>query len=119
MSVPPTTMQTAEAKLQRQMLDWMEVYSPKAGDILVVRMPEDRFIYPGTPPEEIPDEKIQVMNALRSLIEAMLQNLKAQGIEMAGACILADGMRLEDLPPPAQQVHRPDTRILLPPGTKL
>jgi hypothetical protein len=82
-------------------------------------MPEDQFIYPGTAPEDIPPEKIAVMNALRSLVEALLQNLKATGIEMAGAAIIADGMKLEDLPPPTQQVVRPDTRILLPPGTKL
>jgi len=33
-----------EAKLQRQILDWITVVQPKRGDVLVVRVPDEHFI---------------------------------------------------------------------------
>jgi hypothetical protein len=110
-----------EAKLQRQMLDWIEVVKPQRGNILVLRLPEDRFLTPGTPPEEATPEKVGSMNAGMRMLQTLADNLDTLGVRVAGAVILGEGMTLEAMmPPPAPgQETRRQSGLVLPPGTRV
>ncbi len=111
-----------EAKLQRQILDWIEVQQPKDGNVLVLRVPDDRFIQPGTKAEDITDEQRATMEACHQVLRTVLTDLGRAGVRMGGAAILAESMKLEDLPPPPQmqgRIHAARSPILLPPGTKV
>lgn len=116
-----------EAALQRQMLDWITVVKPQRGDILVMRVPAEKFIHPGTKVEDTTEDQRATMEACHKVLGEVLQNVGQSGILLGGAAILADEMKLEDLPPPWEK--HPDaeeaaipvarSRILLPPGTKI
>lgn len=116
-----------ESKLQRQILDWIETVQPKRGDILVLRVPDEQFVHPGTKPEDVTDEQKSVMETCHQVLGTLLQNMQMCGILAGGAAIIGDSMSLEDLPPPWEK--HPDaeeptipvarSRILLPPGTKI
>lgn len=116
-----------EAKLQRQILDWIEVAQPKPGSVLVLRVPDDKFIWPGTPEEETTEENREIMLACQQLLSVIGRGLTQTGVPIAGAAVLAESMKLEDLPPPWKQhpemvkpgVVVPKKQILLPPGTKV
>lgn len=131
MSVPPTSSPKAlrdhEARLQRQALDWIEVVKPTRGDILVLRVPNEKFIHPGTKREDATEAQIATMEACHAVLRTVIESLAAVGVQAGGAAILAEEMTLEDLPPPwekhpdAEQASIPVARskILLPPGTKI
>jgi len=112
-----------EAKLQRQILDWIEVVKPERGHILVMRVPDDRFIWPGTPIEDASAAQMQTMQACHKVLAILIDDLNRSGTRMGGAAVIADGMKLEDLPPPPpeirEQIAQARSRILLPPGTKI
>jgi hypothetical protein len=109
-----------EAKLQRQILDWISVVKPQRGHILVLRVPDDKFIHPGTAPEDMTDEQKATMQACHDVMTTLVQNLQVIGTHIGGACILAESMRLEDLPLPNQSpIVTPTPGIILPPGTKI
>ena len=116
-----------EAKMQRQILDWIQVVQPKRGDILVMRVPDERFVHPGTPREDVTDEQKSLMETCHGVLGTLIQSVGQGGILLGGAAIIAESMTLEDLPPPWEK--HPDaeeptipvarSRILLPPGTKI
>jgi len=116
-----------EAKMQRQVLDWIQVVQPKRGDILVLRVPDEKFIHPGTDPEDVTEEQQALMATCHQVLGTLIDNVQRSGVLPGGAAILADSMTLEDLPPPWEK--HPDSveptipvarsRILLPPGTKI
>jgi hypothetical protein len=116
-----------EAKLQRQILDWIEVVRPARGDILVLRVPNEKFVHPGTAPEDITDEQRSTMESCHQVLGVLLQNIQQCGILPGGAAIIAESMKLEDLPPPWERhpdareetIQTVRSRILLPPGTKI
>ncbi len=92
-----------EAKLQRQILDWIEVAQPKPGSVLVLRVPDDKFIWPGTPEEETTEENREIMLACQQLLSVIGRGLTQTGVPIAGAAVLAESMKLEDLPAPWEQ----------------
>lgn len=114
--------QEHEAKLQRQILDWITVVSPKRGDILVIRVPVEKF---SMHPESATPEQRETMMAAHQMMGVLVESVRANGIALGGAAIISDEMTLEDLPPPWAKpgddspVAVARTRIHLPPGTKL
>jgi len=104
-----------EAKLQRQILDWIEVHQVKPDSILVLRVPEDKFIYPGA--EEWTPEQEQVMRACHQVITTLVGEITKR-VRLGGAAILSESMKLEDLPPPVTpSIPVARSQIVLPPGT--
>lgn len=116
-----------EAKLQRQILDWIEIVRPKSGNVLVLRVPDDKFIWPGTAEEDTTEEQREVMQACQQVLSVIGKGLAQTGTQIAGGAVLTESMKLEDLPPPWEQhpemvgpgVVVPKKQILLPPGTKV
>lgn len=116
-----------EAKLQRQILDWIEVAQPKPGNVLVLRVPDDKFIWPGTPEEETTEEQREIMQACQQVLGVIGRGLSMTGTPIAGGAVIAESMKLEDLPAPWEQhpemvppgVVVAKKQILLPPGTKV
>jgi hypothetical protein len=108
-----------EMKLQRQMLDWIEVVRPQRGDILVMRVPDEQFIHPGTPRADVSEEQEATMETCHRVISEVIENVSRVGIQLGGAAIMAESMRLEDLPPPQPPIPVVKPRILLPPGTQV
>jgi len=108
-----------EAKLQRQILDWITVVQPKRGDVLVVRVPDEHFIYPGTAMEDVSSGQRETMEACHKLMGLLVASIQNAGIPIGGAAIMAEGMTLESLPPPEPPIPVVSPRILLPPGTKV
>jgi len=116
-----------EARLQRQVLDWVQVVQPKRGDILCLRVPDEFFVYPGTDPEDITDEQRSMMETCHQVLGTLMQGVGMSGVQLGGAAIIGEQMSLEDLPPPWEK--HPDARedglavakskLLLPPGTRL
>lgn len=113
--------QAHQAKLQRQALDWLEVVKPKRGEILVLRVPDDKFVYPGTKAEDVTPEQDATMRACHEVLGIVIQSALAAGVKPGGAAILGESMSLESLPPPPAPPSIPVARpkILLPPGTKV
>jgi hypothetical protein len=112
-----------EAKLQRQILDWIEVVKPERGNILVLRVPEDKFIHPGQKLDDTTAEQRATMEAVHQVLRVVIDDLARSGVRMGGAAVLSETMKLEDLPPPPpevrEQIQQARSRILLPPGTKI
>jgi hypothetical protein len=116
-----------EARLQRQILDWVEVVKPVRGDILVLRVPDEKFIHPGTKREDVTEEQEVTMQVCHQVLGTLIQSVQQAGVLPGGAAILAESMKLEDLPPPWEKhpdtethaIEVPRSRILLPPGTKI
>lgn len=120
----PKTLKNEDAKLQRRVLDWIETVKPVAGDILVLRVPSELWVKPGTAAEDVTPEQESTMREAHHVLGTVLANVRNNGIQLAGAAILSEDMTLEDLPPPpgwAKQptIQVPQSRILLPPGTKI
>lgn len=115
--------QEHEAKLQRQILDWIEVKKPQRGNVLVMRVPDEKFAPPGTPLEDIPAETKDLMAFCHSVLRALLSDLGRAGVLMGGAAVLSESMSIEDIPPPPPEVREQiavaQSRIVLPPGTKI
>lgn len=122
-----TKQQQHEAKMQRQVLDWIQVVQPKRGDILVLRVPDDQFVKPGTAPEDVTDEQKALMQTCHDVLGVLIEQVQRAGVLPGGAAILAESMKLEDLPPPWERhpdAHEPSipvarAGIVLPPGTKV
>lgn len=128
----------AEAERQRAhetgadqvlVLDWITTVSPKRGDILVLTVPQEFFVYPGTQPEDISAGQQEMMETAHRVLGQLIEGVRSVGVIVGGAAILGEGMTLADLPPPWEK--HPDakdpseklavarSRIVLPPGTKI
>lgn len=119
-TAPAKAKRDHEALLQRQALDWIEVATIPPGAILVMRVPNEKFIHPGTKREDVTEEQMATMQACHDVLGILIQSLGVAGVRVGGAAILAADMKLEDLPPPnAQKIHLPRPGIILPPGTKV
>ncbi len=118
-----------EVELTKLVLSWLGTTTPKRGDILVLTVPAEYFPMPGTPQEEITPEQMAMMEHAHTVFRTCLQQVERAGILLGGACLIGEGMRLEDMPPPwekhpdaqaaSERIVTPGKRILLPPGTKI
>lgn len=116
-----------ELAITKLILDRVATLTAKRGDIIVLTVPADKFIYPGTKPEDMDDERKAWMEQCHAVLNTLCNNLVQQGILPGGACILGEGMTLKDLPPPWEKhpdseeskIERPGSRLLLPPGTRI
>jgi hypothetical protein len=64
------------------MLDWIEVVRPQRGDILVMRVPDDKFVHPGTAREDITDEQHETMTTCHRVIGEVINNVARMGIQL-------------------------------------
>ncbi len=118
-----------EAEMTRMILDWITVTRPKRGDVIVLTVPKESFVWPGTAAEDVTEEQSAMMEACHKVLGELLEAVHRSGVLPGGAAILGEGMTLSDLPPPWEK--HPDARepsehlvvpgksILLPPGTKI
>jgi hypothetical protein len=114
-----------EERMTKMILDWVATVTPKRGDIVVLTVPTEYFVWPGTDPEDVTEEQSEMMETCHKVLGTLLQGVMQQGILPGGAAILGEGMSLSDLPPPWEKhpdarspIAIPNSRIVLPPGTK-
>lgn len=113
--------QEHEAKMQRQILDWIEVVRPERGNVLVMRVPDDQFPPLGTRPEDLTDEQRELMETCHKVLMEVIRGLAQDGRPMAGAAIMGESMRLEAQPAPPRpgEPVRSPAGLVLPPGTRI
>ena len=107
--------------MTRQILSWISVVQPQTGNVLVVRVPDDVYVAPGTPDEQVTDEQKAVYEQIRVIFKTLVEGLQANGIQPAGGVVITEKMTLEDVAPPprpGQEMRRP-SGLVLPPGTRV
>jgi hypothetical protein len=110
-----------ELAMHKQLLDCIAVLNHKPGCAIVMTLPKERFIYPHENPQEVAQadpEKMQWMATAQQVLITVIESLNANGKPVGAGAILGEGMRLEDLPMPGQEMRR-ETGLVLPPGTKI
>ena len=118
-----------ELAMTKLLLDRTTTLTATRGDIVVLTVPRELFVYPGTKPEDVTEAQSQMMEAAHSVLRTICDGLIRQGILPGGAAILGEGMTLTDIPPPWEKhpdaieepskIVKPGTRLYLPPGAKI